>query len=117
MFEFLKKHNVHEVCFMKASSYSPHRPMFNDLKFHILESFSTLIQDDTGIPVNDLGDFDIQVFGQYTKPYGVEWRGYEQPTLKKLFDADKDVPHLNFCFGYGCGRVEANLLIAKRKVA
>lgn len=115
MFEFLKEHHVQDICFMKASSYSPHRPLFEGLKTRILESFSVLVQDDTGIPVKDMRNFDVQVFGRYVKPYGIEWRGYEQPDLKKLFDADQKVPHVNFCFGYGCGRVEANLLIAKRK--
>lgn len=116
MFEFLDQHNVHDACLMKASSYSLHRPIFAGLKTRILESFSTVVQDDTGIPVDNLSAFDIKVFGRYTKPYGVEWRGYEQPALKKLFDTDYEPSRLNFCFGYGCGQVEANLLIAKRKV-
>jgi hypothetical protein len=116
LFEVLTALGVTDACLMKSSSYSPHRDMFANLKGRILKTFSTLVQDDTGMPTRELGSFDLQVFGRYTKPYGVEWRGYEQPELKKLYDARDDVPHVNFCFGYGCGKVEANILIAKRKV-
>lgn len=59
---------MHDACLIKASSYSLHRPIFSALKDHILESFSTIVQDDTGIPAINLSAFDIKVFGRLKKP-------------------------------------------------
>jgi hypothetical protein len=114
--EFLSVNGIKGVCLMKATSYSPHRPMFNSLIDVVLREFDHIVQDDTGVPYKKLKDFDVQIFGRYMKPYGKEWRGYEQPKLKTLFDENPETPHLNFCYGYGCGRTEANMLLASRKV-
>lgn len=115
VFSFLAEKGINDACMMKAASYCPHREMFNAVTNYIVENFNTILQDDTGIPYKDLKGFDLHLYGKYVKPYGVEWRGYEQPKLQKLFEKSQDVPHLNFCYGYGCGRVEANVVIATRK--
>jgi hypothetical protein len=115
LFEFLKRHGVSEVCLLKSSSYSLHKKLFSHLKEKILKHFSILVQDDTGIPVKDLTDFDIQLFGRYIAPYGVEFAAFQQNDLKEEYASKGDIPPLNFCFGYGCGRVQANLMIAWRK--
>lgn len=113
--EFLATNEIHGACLMKAASYCPHRPMFNSLIEVILSNFDHILQDDTGIPYKKLRNFNIRVFGRYVEPYGKEWRGYEQPKLKELFNQKNDTPHLHFCYGYGCGRIEANMLLASRK--
>ena len=117
LFAFLNMHSVSDACLIKSSSYSLHNKMFSTLKKHILTSFAFLVQDDTGIPLRDLAEHDIQLFGQYTAPYGVEFKCFQQNDLKKRFEDTTDVPPLNFCFGYGCGRIQANLIIAKSKIS
>lgn len=113
--EFLTATGINGVCLMKAASYCPHRPMFDSLTEVILSNFDHIAQDDTGIPYKKLKNFEVKIFGRYVKPYGKEWRGYEQDKLKDLFDKNPETPHLNFCYGYGCGRTEANILLASRK--
>lgn|GEM_PF-1972927 len=116
LFDLLKKHNVSHACLLKSSSYSLHKKLFSNLKDKIVNHFPLIVQDDTGIPFKDLKDnFDVEFFGRYRAPYGVEFRGFEQPDLRKIFASTKNIPSLNFCFGYGCARVEANMMIAKRK--
>jgi len=115
LFAFLNSHNVSDVCLIKSSSYALHNKMFAALKHHILTSFSVLIQDDTGVPFKDLTAHDVQLFGHYATPYGAEFQCFQQKDLKKRFEEATDIPPLNFCFGYGCGRVQANLMIARLK--
>lgn len=112
---FLKTHGVSDACLIKSSSYSLHHKMFSTLKEHILSAFSVLVQDDTGVPLKDLNGHDIRLFGQYSAPYGAEFRCFQQDDLKKRFEETTDIPPLTFCFGYGCGRVQANLMIASPK--
>jgi hypothetical protein len=115
VFEFLQEQGVNGACMMKSTSYSPHRKMFEPLKEGILKTFQVIVQDDSGIPLRDLNDFTVQTHGHYTKPYGVEWRGYEQNDLKELFSNNEKSSSLDFCYGYGCAKVEANILVATRK--
>lgn len=113
--QFLDENNIRGACLMKAASYCPHRPMFAELVQEITNRFDYIVQDDTGIPFKHLKGYDVRPFGRYVQPYGKEWRGYEQSKLKNLFDENPETPHVNFCYGYGCGRVEANIIIASRK--
>lgn len=115
LFAFLNSHNVSDVCLIKSSSYALHNKMFAALKHHILTSFSVLIQDDTGVPFKDLTAHEVQLFGRYVTPYGAEFKCFQQNDLKKRFEDTADIPPLNFCFGYGCERVQANLMIARLK--
>lgn len=117
LFDFLTKHNVSDVCMFKSSSYCPHQKLFADLRARILNHFSFIVQDDTGIPLRNLANFDVELLGRYTSPYGVEFSGFQQNDLKKMYATRKNIPTLKFCFGYGCGRVQANLVVARRKVS
>ncbi|MBM3632198.1 MAG: hypothetical protein FJX03_00605 [Alphaproteobacteria bacterium] len=117
LFDFLTQHNVVDACMFKSSSYCPHQKLFSDLKKRILCHFSYIVQDDTGIPLKNLTDFDVEILGRYTSPYGVEFSGFQQNDLKEMYAERKNIPPLNFCFGYGCGRVQANLLVAHRKAS
>ncbi|MEB3701608.1 hypothetical protein Bealeia1_00673 [Candidatus Bealeia paramacronuclearis] len=113
LFVFLHQVDVSDACLIKSSSYALHNKEFGDLKEKILKSFSLLVQDDTGVPLRDLGGQDIQLFGNYTAPYGKEFKSYHQKSLARKYQNTQGVTPLDFCFGYGCGRVPANLMITK----
>lgn len=117
LFEFLKTHHVMDVCLFKATSYCPHKELFAPFKTRLLEHFSIFVQNDSGIPLKDLEGYDIKLFGKYASPYGCEFRGFQQNDLKDRYATEADIPPLNFCFGYGAGRVQANMIIARRRAA
>jgi hypothetical protein len=110
----LKEKDMVQGTLLKATSYTLHRPEFVHIKDFIVKSTSLIVEDDSGVPLRDLKDFEVQKFGQYKKPYGVEFSCYTQKDLaqKPAIDDQK----LGFCFGYGCGRQPSSLIIAKRKV-
>ncbi|MBS0271647.1 MAG: hypothetical protein JSR85_03245 [Proteobacteria bacterium] len=114
LFAFLSAHGVSDVCMIKSSSYSLHNKVFSHLKDRILKSFPVLVQDDTGVPYKDLASYDVQLFGHYSTPYGAEFQCYQQNDLKTQYETIAAIPPLNFCFGYGCGRVQTNIMIARR---
>ncbi len=115
-FEFIKDNSLIENCMLKASSYKLHQPEFKQLKQFILDSCLLILQDDTGVPLKNLfhQKEEIKVFGSYVRPYGEEFNPYYQQDLAHLFSKRNEVVNLNFCYGYGCKKVETNLLLWKR---
>ncbi len=116
-YEFIQKNNLIENCMLKASSYKLHQVEFKQLSKYMLDNCQLILQDDTGMPVKALqhkGN-DIELYGDYIKPYGDEFRPYYQKTLAELYKTKANKIPLNFCFGYGCDRVESNILISKIK--
>jgi hypothetical protein len=83
-----------------------------------VDKSQAILQNDSGIPLKMLQDNfkSLQLFGDYNSPYGKEFAGYTQSSLSTLYKQEKhqEVP---FCFGYGCRRVPANLMIALKQEA
>ncbi|MBI1954168.1 MAG: hypothetical protein HYS39_01010 [Proteobacteria bacterium] len=89
------------ACLLKASSYIPHQQGFRKIRDFIVNQSKVIIQDDSGIPLKKLKElFDINTFGRYIKPYGIEFKNYFQQDLADLTQKNKSL--LPFCFGYGC---------------
>ena len=116
LFEFLKKNNLTDNCMLKASSYKLQQPEFIKMSDFMINNCKSIIQDDTGIAVKKLmsENFTIKLFGNYEYPYGNEFRNFYQPDLAKLYQNTKHKIHLDFCYGYGCMKVEPNILYAKK---
>jgi hypothetical protein len=101
--------------FFKATSYMPHDPAFSIIRERVLEGSSVILQDDSGIPYRffDTARWQVQLYGDYTRPYGsFRWR--EEPDLRKAYESAGAKP-LGFHIGYGFSRVPSNLLFARRK--
>jgi hypothetical protein len=114
--EFIRNNNLFDTCLIKASSYALHQNSFSKLRNFILMNANVILQDDTGVPLKKFPeDFEIHLFGNYTKPYGKEWTGYFQKDLRKMYDDMPDKSVISFCYGYGCGRSPVGLLLAIRK--
>ena len=115
--KFIENNELFDACIIKASSYALHQKSFSKLRNFILAKANIILQDDSGISLRELSqDFEIHLFGDYTKPYGVEWAGYFQQDLRKMYDDTQSRPKIPFCYGYGCGKVQTGLLLATRKL-
>ena len=114
VFSFLKTVGISDLCMLKSSSYALHNKMFSAFREGILNHFSYLFQDDTGVPFQFLAKNNNKFFGRYKSPYGREFQGYLQPRLLNAYQQNlTEIPEINFCYGYGCGRVQANLMLSE----
>jgi hypothetical protein len=95
----------------KAASYLPHHSGFSKLQEFCPEFSDIILQDDSGLPYHHLNAFDVYLWGPYIKPYGVEFAAFWQKELISL-NTDKTI---GFCFGYGCGKQPAVLMVASKK--
>ncbi len=105
---------------LKATSYMPHDRNFQLIRSLILARSALILQDDTGIPWRMLasGNFELQLYGGYRKPYGKAFEGRLQRDLRAAYeDPRQRVKPLKFRIGYGAGRVASNLQLARRRSA
>ncbi|MCX7604864.1 MAG: hypothetical protein N2036_12375 [Bryobacteraceae bacterium] len=102
---------------LKATSYMLHDRSFTRIRTLILERSALILQDDSGIPWRFLasGGWDVQLYGEYEKPYGKSFQFRAQPDLRAAYDDPRRrVKPLKFRIGYGAGRVASNLQVARR---
>ncbi len=113
-FEFLQNNKLIDNCMLKASSYKLHQIEFKQLRQFMLNNCKLILQDDTGMPIKYLQQQkrEIKLFGDYVQPYGNEFKPYYQKNLADLYKPIENKVKLNFCYGYGCDKTEANILTA-----
>ncbi len=101
--------------FIKSASYLMHSGGFSDIRDFLLGHSMTLLQDDSGIPLQyfKAEDWDLRPFGRYLGPISL-FRGNYQPKLAKLFKSGNREP-LNYGVGYRWRSNESNLLLAVKK--
>lgn len=100
--------------FVKSASYLMHSDNFAEIRGFLLKSVSTLVQDDSGIPLRFFTpetDWEFEPFGAYLAPIGIFPNSY-QPKMKELF---KKAQKIDFGIGYRWKPGESNVLIARRK--
>lgn len=105
---------------LKATSYVLHDSAFSHIRSILLERSALILQDDTGIPWRMLasGNFEVQLYGDYEKPYGKAFEFRLQRDLRAAYeDPRRRVKPLKFRIGYGAGRVTSNLQLARRRDA
>jgi hypothetical protein len=95
---------------IKSASYLLHAGNFSTVRDFLLANSSTIIQDDSGIP---LGDYDPKKwrffpFGRYAGPIA-EFPGRYQPGYAELFRRSQP---LDFGIGYRWRSYESNLLLS-----
>ena len=90
--------------FLKAASYLMHRTKFNYIRESILSCAEHIFQDDTGIPLRFLDQtiYEIELFGEYTKPIKNFSERMEQEDLRALYNKTpkEKIRHLPFLLGY-----------------
>lgn len=111
--KFLEKKESFVSTF-KAASYLVHYANFSKIKDYVISKAEMIVMDDTGPRISDLKkDFDITVYGKYTRPIAL-WPGMYQSALMDLHTKQKPAP-INFRFGYGTLHGTHHLMLAKRK--
>jgi len=103
---------------LKATSYMLHSKAFSIIREMILERSALIMQDDSGIPWKffEPAKFDVQLYGDYTQPYGKDFAFRKQPDLRAAYEAQRaSVKPMNFRMGYGAGRVDSNLQVARKR--
>lgn len=118
-----KKHGFLEFCaklgegdaLVKSASYLMHGAGFTNVRDFLLDHASTIVQDDTGIPlaVFDQSKWQLEPYGNYVVPITRFTHRY-QPNMKQFF-AKQKVPKIDFGIGYRHHPNESSLLVATRK--
>jgi hypothetical protein len=98
--------------YLKAASYLMHTGGFTTIRDFLLEHCSSIVQDDSGIPLSVFRARDWRVinFGNYTTPLDI-FTKYDQPDLRSAYEGGSAFS-LPFGFGYRWQRGESTLLIA-----
>jgi hypothetical protein len=97
---------------LKSASYLPHSGNFTTVRNFILANSSTIIQDDSGIPLAyyDQRKWRFFPFGRYAGPIA-EFPGRYQESYAELFRRSQP---MDFGIGYRWRAHESNLLLAVR---
>ena len=105
--------------FVKSASYSLHDRNFTNIRSFILNETRCILQDDTGIPFNFFRrNWDVHIFGTYTKPTLPVFRAYKQNSLSEYY-LNHEAKPIPFPIGYGYVKRTPNLVFAvslKKKV-
>jgi hypothetical protein len=111
---FLSKLN-RVTAFFKATSYMTHKPEFSLIRDQVLAHGGAVLEDDSGIPYHFFREqsWKVQLYGGYIRPYG-SFKWMQQPDLKKAFTTSETRP-LKFRIGYGFGKIESNLILARKE--
>ncbi len=98
--------------YLKAASYLMHSGGFNTIRDFLLGHCSSIVQDDSGIPLSVFRarDWHVIYFGNYTTPLDI-FTKYDQPALRSAYEGGAGFP-LPFGFGYRWQRGESTLLLA-----
>ena len=100
---------------VKSASYLMHGDEFSRVRDFLLDHSATIVQDDTGVPLNkfDLSQWQVEPFGSYVRPISLFHRNY-QPDLHGFF-AKRNPERLNFSFGYQWKAGKSMVLLAMKK--
>lgn len=106
--------------FVKAASYLMHYAGFGYVRDACMNKSDCIFQDDTGVPLRYLedGQWDIQLFGAYTRPIKNFTAQMYQTDLKELYEKTEasEIKHIPFSLGYHIvGDKIQNHQIFKRK--
>jgi hypothetical protein len=107
--------NVHT--YMKGASYLCHLGDFDDIRNVILEKSTTLLQDDSGVPVRFFLDnkWQLHFFGTYKKPINLFAHKY-QGKLDSIYNKAPNKPEgLAFGIGYVYEDKASNMMLAVKK--
>ncbi len=114
--DYIKLHHLVDISMIKASSFSMHNKEFSNIRDFIIKESNIILQDDTGIPIRYLKGFHLKLFGSYIHPYGKEWVNYKQTDLVELYKIAHQSYNINFCYGYGCGKITPAIILAIKKL-
>ena len=101
---------------IKSASYLLHLGNFTKVRDFLLRRATTIVQDDSGIPVKYFksGNWRLRPYGQYAGPIE-EFKRFYQQDLAGLYRGG--AAHVNFGIGYNWHPQRTNFLVAERLTA
>jgi hypothetical protein len=99
---------------LKSSSYLLFEDGFSTIRSFLLDHSSTIVQDDSGIPLAyfNRDKWNLRLFGTYTAPIET-FKQHYQPQLRDLFTQSNPLP-IEFGFGYQWNYKLSNLMLVQR---
>jgi hypothetical protein len=101
-----------QALLLKSASYLLQYGYFSKMRNLVLKNSSFVIQDDSGIPYKYLKNWDLKLFGSYTKTLNM-FKERFQPDLKVAME--KSETRVPFRIGYNLKHNEMTLMIARKK--
>jgi hypothetical protein len=100
---------------LKAASYLMHSSEFSNVRSFLLQNSRVIVQDDSGIPLHDIGaaGYDVRVYGTYQGPIQL-FTKYYQPDLEQAYHTSNPAP-LGFGFGYHWQTERGMLMLAVKR--
>lgn len=102
------------VAFIKSASYILQDRNFTILRNFILGNAESILQDDTGIAFNLLGNWERHIFGTYTGATLKIFKNYIQYDMAAYFRNHPAKP-IDFQIGYGFDQKRPSLVLALRR--
>lgn len=105
--------SVHpDTVYVKSASYLMHEDEFSAVRNYILNDCSTIVQDDSGVPLRyfDTKRWTLKLFGVYHPPLDI-FAKYNQPDLADLYSKTTTTP-MTFGAGYHWDYNDSNLVLA-----
>lgn len=101
--------------YLKAASYLMHKQYFSQIRNHLLNYSTVLLQDDSGIPFGQFptGLWDIALYGSYVKPIDLFAEHYQEDLRRAYLESSPK--KLDFGAGYLWRKDQSNLMRAVRK--
>ena len=98
---------------LKSASYLLHKPHFAGVRRLLLDRSTTIVQDDSGIPLTYLEtkSWRLRAFGHYAGPISM-FAGFYQPRMAELFQGANPI---EFGIGYRWRKNELNLVLAEKQ--
>lgn len=118
-YAYINKNTANCITYIKSASYLLHAGFMSNMRSLILKNSIAIIQDDTGIPFKyfeEEKNFDIKLYGQYTRPVSdFPYLSLQQP-LQEAFKRDSaKVQKLPFHLGYHWGSKKDVIIYAHKK--
>ncbi|MBR4441537.1 MAG: hypothetical protein IKS00_08320 [Bacteroidales bacterium] len=103
-----------KICYLKSASYLLQNNEFTIMRKILLDQCDRILQDESGLAyARVVKDYDVDVFGTYTRPMNV-FSYYKQEDLKNALKAKNSKP-LPFKIGYASQINESVLMACTRK--
>lgn len=118
-YKFINANSKDAVTYIKSASYLLHANFMTNMKKLILRNSLYVLEDDTGIPYDDIDKekkYDIKLYGRYVKPIKDFPYLRMQTSIVKAFEKDSaSIPDLPFHLGYHWQSRQDLLIFASRK--
>lgn len=118
-YKFIDKHTLNSVTYIKSASYLLHANFMSNMKKLILKNSNYVLEDDTGIPYNDIAkakNWEIKLYGKYTQPVKDFPYLKMQTGILEAFQKDSaSIPDVPFHLGYHWQSKKDLLIYATKK--